>query len=68
MDEPPSDDGAVNATDSCPLPAVMLVIVGAPAVVRGVARVLPVAVPSPAAAPLFALGLLGLGLAGRRRA
>ena len=45
--EPPLEDGAVNATDNCALPGVMPVMVGAPGVVRGVAAVLAVAVPSP---------------------
>ena len=47
MTDPPLDAGAVNDAVSCPLPGVTLRAVGAPAVVLGVAAVLPVAVPSP---------------------
>ena len=49
MAEPPSDTGAVNATDKLALPAVMLLIVGATGVVNGVAFVADEAVPVPIA-------------------
>ena len=46
--EPPSDEGAVKATEALPLPAVTVPIVGAPGVPRGVALTPAEAVPAPA--------------------